>query len=164
MTQHDEESRDVDPQLPPSFGFLDDQLSFYIRLIEMAVSRDIDRSLKDMSFSRRKGAITALFMIARHPGLRIGAFAQASQIDKSLGTKIVDELVTGGFVEKRPDEQDGRATGLYITSQGLDAADALEALVKSQSQSFFLNLMSQEEHDIVIDILRRAFQKLRTNT
>ncbi|MDQ2068130.1 MarR family winged helix-turn-helix transcriptional regulator [Xinfangfangia sp. CPCC 101601] len=145
----------------PSLGFLDDQLSFYIRIIEMAVSRNLDQRLRAMNFTARKGTITALFLIARHPGVRVGTIAQTSQLDKSLGTKIVDELVVGGFVEKRPDERDGRATGLYITAKGLELADQLEIVATDQSKSFFLGIMSQEEHDTVIDILRRAFLTMR---
>lgn len=147
--------------LQPMLGFLDDQLSFYIRILEMAVTRDLDLSLKKMNFSRRKGTITTLFLIARQPGIRVGTIARACQIDKSLGTKIVDELVASGMVEKRPDDFDGRATGLFITPAGLNAIDCLEPLIAEQSRNFFQKIMTQEEHDIVIDILRRAFHKLR---
>lgn len=144
-----------------SYGFLDEQLSFYIRVIEMMVSRDLDMALKQINFSCRKGTITALFLITRHPGLRVSAIAQASQIDKSLATKIVDELTGCGLIEKRPDEHDGRATSLYVTPAGLDVADRLEKLVAGQSREFFLKIMTQQEHDTVLDILRRAFEKLR---
>lgn len=142
-------------------GVLDGLLSFYVRVFEIAVSRHLDDRLAPLGFTGRKGTISSLLLIARHGGIRATTIATLLGIDKSITVKTVDELQHKKLVSRRSAVDDKRAQELFVTQKGADLAEKLEKLIVAHSDEFFANLMTREEHDIVVDIFRRAFNRLR---
>jgi DNA-binding MarR family transcriptional regulator len=60
----------------------------------------------------------ALFFLARNDGALIGEIAEALDLAPSAMTGLADRLSKGGLAQRRRDEQDGRATRLYLTDAG----------------------------------------------
>ncbi len=144
------------------FGALDGQLSFYIRLIETLVSRHLDAHLRDLEYCRRKGTISTMVVIARHPGVRATSIAARLHMDKSIIVKIVDDLIGHGLIVRKTAPEDRRAFELHPTDKGRKVATQMEEMVICHSGDFFAQIMSREEHDLVVDILRRALEKLES--
>ncbi|WP_245159001.1 MarR family winged helix-turn-helix transcriptional regulator [Blastococcus sp. TF02A-35] len=60
--------------------------------------------------------------------LRCSALAVRAGIDVSVASRQVAALERAGYVERRPDPQDGRASLLRITARGLEALTTSRAL------------------------------------
>lgn len=142
-------------------GVLDELLSFYVRTLEIAVSRHLEDRLAPLGFTGRKGRISSLLLVARHPGIRVTTIATLLHVDKSITVKIVGELVRSKLIVRKSAADDRRAQALFVTPKGTELADKLECLIVAHSDEFFADLMTREEHDIALKILRKAFNRLR---
>jgi MarR family transcriptional regulator, 2-MHQ and catechol-resistance regulon repressor len=60
----------------------------------------------------------ALEMLVEHGPMRLGGLVERLFLDKSTTSRVVSSLVKKGYVEQRPDADDGRATALHVTASG----------------------------------------------
>ncbi|ORE98897.1 MarR family transcriptional regulator [Aurantimonas sp. 22II-16-19i] len=140
-------------------GVLDDTLSFFIRSLNLAVTRDLDARLGGMEVARGTGKITALFLIGRHPGIRPSIIASAAMKDRSAMARILDDMHRHGLIRRETGRgEDGRVQALYLTDKGETLAAEVKAIVR-QSRDFFHD-MSDEEYAQVIDLLRGIYWRV----
>lgn len=65
------------------------------------------------------GSMSALVTLAAHEyGLRLGELAEAEGVAPPTLTRIVKALERDGYVERRPDPDDGRAQRVTLSAQG----------------------------------------------
>lgn len=140
---------------------LENTLSFYVRVLDMAVSRDLDRRLRDLEVARGKGKITALFLIDSHPGIRPSVLADLTRKDRSAMGRILDSFEAHGLITRRISTEDNRAQELFITPKGAALAAKVRTIVVDQSESFFNRIIPPKEQAVLIDILKRAYRRLR---
>jgi MarR family 2-MHQ and catechol resistance regulon transcriptional repressor len=99
----------------------------------------------------------ALEALVDHGPLRLGDLAGRLFLDKSTTSRVVRTLVKKGYVEQRPDADDGRATALSATRAGRNlCARIVGDLVDQQKQ-----LLADLAPDIragVVDVIRRLAQ------
>jgi DNA-binding MarR family transcriptional regulator len=69
--------------------------------------------------------LTALAVMAAAGPMRLGALASRLGVQVSTMSRIVDIMVTSGWVERRPDEADHRACVIGLTSRGSALLDAV---------------------------------------
>jgi DNA-binding MarR family transcriptional regulator len=69
--------------------------------------------------------LTALAVMAATGPMRLGALASRLGVQVSTMSRIVDIMVTSGWVERRPDEADHRACVIGLTSRGSALLDAV---------------------------------------
>jgi DNA-binding MarR family transcriptional regulator len=146
-------TRDVD------LDILENTLSFYIRSINLAVSRDLDERLDGLEVARGTGKITTLLMVDRHPGIRPSIIAKMSLHDRSAMARLVDQMEEQGLLKRSVSAEDGRAQELFITRKGAALADRVRGLVNKQSREFF-HFVSKDEQKLVIGILRRIYRRI----
>ena len=139
-------------------GVLDGTLSFFIRALNLAVTRDLDARLEGMEVARGTGKITALFLIDRHPGIRPSVIAAAAMKDRSAMARILDDMEKNGLIRREPDPEDGRVQALHLTEKGKTASQEVQAIVR-QSRDFFHDI-SDEEYAHVIDLLRGLYWRI----
>lgn len=138
---------------------LEDTLSFYIRSINIAVSRDLDEKLEGLDVAQGTGKITTLFLVDGNPGIRPSTIAQVIFKDRSAMGRLVDQMEGHGLLRRQIAPEDSRAQALYITDKGAQLAENVRRLVTLQSREFFSE-MTDEEHDLVLDILRRTYRRI----
>ncbi len=63
-------------------------------------------------------AFPLLFTLVREGPRRQGELAELTFLDPSTVSRHIGQLVRSGFVERRPDPQDGRAVHLAVTDEG----------------------------------------------
>jgi DNA-binding MarR family transcriptional regulator len=63
---------------------------------------------------------SVLVPLFEEDGLRMGELARRSRLAKQTMTTMVRLVERAGFVERRPDEADARATRVYLTRRGRD--------------------------------------------
>ncbi|WP_209325954.1 MarR family winged helix-turn-helix transcriptional regulator [Brevibacterium renqingii] len=61
-----------------------------------------------------------LFERVSPEGSRLTELAESAQLTKQSAAYLVDELITGGFLRRSPDPEDGRAKLITITDRGYE--------------------------------------------
>lgn len=67
----------------------------------------------------------ALHFIGRNPGLSVAELLGFLKITKQSLNRVLNDLLTGGFVERKTGMQDRRTRRLYLTTEGKVLADAV---------------------------------------
>lgn len=140
---------------------LENVLSFYIRVIDTSVSRDLDARLANLEVAKGKGKITALLLIDSHPGIRPSVVAELAFRDRSAMGRILDTLEHQGLIFRKTSVEDSRAQELYITPKGAALAVKVRTIAVQQSEDFFDKIIPRDEQAVLIDILKRAYGRLR---
>lgn len=153
------------PAKPPTsvtdvdLDVLENTLSFYIRTVNIAVSRDLDARLDGLDVARGTGKITTLLLVDSHPGIRPSVIAQLIFKDRSAMGKLVDQMEAHGLLTRTVSAEDSRALELYITPKGAQLAQKIRGLVTKQSADFF-EFIPEDEQKQLMDILRRAYRRI----
>lgn len=140
---------------------LENMLSFYVRVMDSVLSRDLDERLKELEVARGKGKITALFLIDSHPGIRPSVIAELAMKDRSATGRILDDFNAHGLITRKVSEHDSRAQNLFITEKGAALAAKVRAIVVDQSEDFFDHIIPRDEQEQLMGILKRAYLRLR---
>ncbi|WJH41478.1 MarR family transcriptional regulator [Aliirhizobium terrae] len=138
---------------------LEDILSYYIRTLNIAVSRDLDEKLDGLEVAKGTGKITTLLLVDRHPGIRPSAIAELILRDRSAMVRVIDQMEEHGLLTRRTDGDDNRAQGLFITRKGRDLAATIRPIVVKQSRDFFPDI-TDDEHRLLISILSRTYRRI----
>ncbi len=67
----------------------------------------------------------ALYFIARRPGLTVAELLAILRITKQSLARVLNDLLDGGYVERRPAPSDRRMRQLRLTGKGADLDAAL---------------------------------------
>ncbi|QZO06497.1 MarR family winged helix-turn-helix transcriptional regulator [Agrobacterium vitis] len=138
---------------------LENVLSYYIRTINMAVSRDLDQKLGKLEVAKGTGKITTLLLVDSHPGIRSSSIAQLILKDRSAMVRLVDQMEEQELLRREVDDDDNRAQGLFITPKGAALAKRVRPLVVKQSRDFFPDI-TDEEHQMLISVLGRTYRRI----
>ncbi|RUU28578.1 MarR family winged helix-turn-helix transcriptional regulator [Mesorhizobium sp. M6A.T.Ce.TU.016.01.1.1] len=137
---------------------LEDTLSFYIRSINIALSRDLDDRLEGLDVARGTGKITTLLLVDSHPGIRPSVIAQLIMRDRSAMGRLVDQMTEHDLLTREAAADDGRAQELHITEKGADLARKVRKIATKQSSDFFAGV-PEEDQKRLLDILRRVYRR-----
>jgi DNA-binding MarR family transcriptional regulator len=102
-----------------------------------------------------------LLPLERDGAQRCSALAATAGIDVSVASRQIAVLERSGYVERRPDPLDGRASLLSLTAAGTDAIAATRAL----RQEWALGALSSWDEDdarTLTDLLDRLVADLET--
>lgn len=119
------------------FGFLIHDVSRLRRIV-------IDRALKPVGITRSQWWV--LSFLGRRDGMTQTALALDLDLTKVAVGGLLDRMEGSGFVERRPDQRDGRIKRVYLTSAGTRFLGTIRA-----------NIQKVEE-DILGDIDEAALQ------
>ena len=122
-----------------NLDILDDTLSFYLRALGIAVSRDWESRLEGLDAVRGTGRVTALFLIANHPGIRPSVIADVSMKDRSEMGRVLDGLEASGLICRR-------------------TVDELRRRVRA-SRAFFHDV-PDDDYAQVMDLLRKIYWRV----
>lgn len=87
-----------------------------------------DRVLETYGFGRAHHRV--LHFVYRHPGLMVAELLTILDITKQSLSRVLRELVAGGFIEQRPGAEDRRQRLLHLTETGAALAEELLNLQK----------------------------------
>lgn len=135
-------TRDLDTGL--RFGFLIHDVS---RLRRVAV----DRALKPLGITRAQWWVLAF--LSRRDGMTQTALAADLDLTKVAIGGLLDRMETAGFVERRADENDGRARRVYLTRAGSRMVSAIRASVETVEMEI-LSRISNADLEQAIETLR----------
>lgn len=139
-------------------GVLDETLSFFIRSINIAVTRDLNDRLDGLDLARGTGKITTLFLVENHPGIRPSVIADVIFKDRSAMGRLVDDMIEAGLIRREVAESDQRAQALFLTGKGAELAVSVRAIVQ-QSRDFFAGT-DDADHAEVLRLLRKIYWRV----
>ena len=101
-----------------------DDLAMLMRTGYHRVMEYVQARLEQLGFDDIRPAHMAIFQNLGPEGARIGELAERAKLTNQSVGYLVDYLEEHGYVERRPDPRNRRATLVCFTERGWDEADA----------------------------------------
>ncbi|MGW8528911.1 MarR family winged helix-turn-helix transcriptional regulator [Nocardiopsis sp. NPDC055824] len=141
-------------------GHEDDEVAeLLVRLIN--ISNRLARYAAHATGERTSPATWRALSVLREKGpLRLGVLADHCRVRQPTMTVIVDSLLSSGYVERRPDPDDGRANLHELTAEGEAALDDWRSRIGSALTPLFTDL-SEHERTLLADSVRLLDGRLR---
>jgi DNA-binding MarR family transcriptional regulator len=119
------------------------------------VVRRIADNLADAGFDDIRPAHTAVFQHIKAEGSRLSELAQSAQITKQSMGYLVDYLEERGYVERKADRSDRRASLIFLTERGWNQIRAALAIIASIEEEWARSLGTRD-----MEQLRRHLARL----
>lgn len=136
------------------FGTL---LSFYVRSVNLLVSKDLDEQTAELGLSGGTGKISTILLVGANPGIRPSVIAYFIRKDRSAMGKLLEQMERGGFIEQRVSRVERRARELYLTPKGQAIVQRTRDVVRRQDKDFFAPL-DAGERDQLLGLLRKVYE------
>lgn len=113
-----------------------------IAVLHRHMMKLLDRELAPLDLGH--GRYLYLFSLYNFDGRKQQELANIIGADKAACTRALSRLEKVGLVERRADQQDRRATRVFLTSKGRELRPRLEAALEN-SISSFTRLLEKDE-------------------
>jgi DNA-binding MarR family transcriptional regulator len=97
------------------------RLTYLFRVLLQQVGAEIDQRLAEAGFDDIRSGYAKVFPFIPRAGIQVSALAVKAGVRKQTMAQAVDGLERAGYVERRPDPNDGRARLVFLTERGLAA-------------------------------------------
>jgi DNA-binding MarR family transcriptional regulator len=104
----------------------------------------------------------ALVYVSHYEGIRQVQLAEMLDIQPITLARLIDQLAEDNLVERRPDPQDRRAYGLYLTKSAGQCLDKIDIEVKRVKEKALQGL-TPEQISIMMDALLVMHTNLLTD-
>ena len=158
------------PQVPRTaditgvdLDILSDLLSFYIRVINLVLGRDLDGKMRGTPVARGTGKISTLLLVAANPGIRPSVIAHFNMKDRSAMVRILGQLRRAGLLRQSVSATERRAHELHLTAKGHALVHQVRDIATRQSEAFF-SMLSAEERRTLRTILEKVYQTVTAGT
>lgn len=103
-------------------------LSYMIARVDRIISKMLSERLKDLNITLPQ--FTALSVLAAKGSLSNAKLAERSFIKPQSTNKILQDLLSQGWIEKQSDPSHGRRILIHVTPQGFEILSNCRAIVK----------------------------------
>lgn len=134
-------------------------LGILLREPFQAVVRRVSEGLAAAGFDDLRPAHSAVFQHIDANGSRLTDLAERAQVTKQSMGYLVDHLERRGYLERRRDPNDRRATLICLTQRGWDQVGTALAIITTLEEEWAQELGSKR-----IEQLRDTLTKLRNAT
>jgi len=124
------------PALPGSARAEKPNVGVLLRGPFQEVVRRVSVGLAEAGFDDVRPAHTAVFQHIEADGSRLTDLADRAQITKQSMGYLVDYLEQHGYVERRPDTRDRRATRICLTERGWSQVRAALGIIAALEQEW----------------------------
>lgn len=133
---------------------LSDAISYYIRVLNLWVSRDLEKKLEGTPVVGGTGKISTLFIVEHQPGITASEVRQFAGKDAPAMTRLTEKLIADGLLERRADPETKRRQQLFITEAGRAVLDDVRAVIGREAEEAFW-MLTPEEHAQTVALLRK---------
>jgi DNA-binding MarR family transcriptional regulator len=132
-------------------GILPDLIGYQLRLAQLAVFRDFERTVGDLGIS--PGRVGVLVLVSGNPGITQSRLAEAVGLDRSTLVPVLDALERRGLVERRRGK-DRRTNGLWLTVTGKRLLIRVKQRITAHERRM-VSGMSDDERTQLVALLAR---------
>lgn len=133
-----------------NFGFLLHEVTRLMR-------RNLGRRMSDLGLTQAQWR--ALAYLRRCEGLHQNALADALEVRPITLTRLIDRLQAAGWVERRPDPADRRASRLYLTEAAQPILAEMD-IRATQTRTEVMAGLSAAERKQLLELLSKTKQNL----
>jgi DNA-binding MarR family transcriptional regulator len=141
-------SRTEEPALPGSAGDEHPNLGILLRIPLQEVVRRVSTGLAEAGFKDLRPAHTAVFQHIDAGGSRLTDLAERAQITKQSMGYLVDYLEQRGYLERRADPSDRRASLICLTERGWAEIHAALAIIATLESEWTHTLGAQRMNEL----------------
>jgi DNA-binding MarR family transcriptional regulator len=152
-------------QTPKTTNYLDidfdvfgELLSFFVRSVNLIVSRDLDQKMEKFSLAGGTGKISTILLVGANPGIRPSVLAHFIQKDRSAMGKLIERMERSGLLEQKISPTERRARELYLTEKGRALMPKVRAQILRQDEDFF-GMLAPEERRHLLALLRKIYSR-----
>lgn len=127
-------------------GILPDLIGYQLRLAQVALFRDFERTVGDLGIS--PGRVGVLVLVDANPGLTQSRLAKAVELDRSTMVPVLDDLEQRGLLERRQGT-DRRTNGLWLTPLGKKFLARVKRRIAAHEQRLVGGLSAKEREQLV---------------
>lgn len=132
-------------------GILPDLIGYQLRLAQLAVFRDFERTVGDLGIS--PGRFGVLVLVNGNPGITQSRLAEAVGLDRSTLVPVLDGLERRDLVERRRGK-DRRTNGLWLTASGKRLLSRVKRRIAAHEHRM-VSGMSDTERGQLVALLAR---------
>jgi DNA-binding MarR family transcriptional regulator len=140
------------PIRPINVGLLPNLLGYNVRRAQIALWRDLTRSLGDAEVP--PAVFSLLVLVEANPGIAQIELANQLDVDKATIVGLVNRLQRQKWVTRNQSTVDRRRQGILLTALGQRELDSLRQIM-IEHEARFTRLFSQEELAQLFTYLRR---------
>lgn len=126
--------------------------------IFMHISRFLNQNLKAEHIDLTKDQWTLMAILWQKDGISQQTLADATGRDKPSITRLLNNIQKAGFIQRKPDKEDGRKKRILLTKKGKDIQEKVVAVVDNTFQTITKGLSPDE-----ITSIRKAFKIIYQN-
>lgn len=128
----------------------------------LTINELVSEGLADRGFTDLRPAHAAIGQHIADHGSRVTELAQRAQVTKPTVVYLVNDLERLGYVERRPDPEDGRAKLVCLTERGAQAQQAAREIVAEIEQDWS-SLLGRRDFATLRELLQRLHEALWPN-
>jgi DNA-binding MarR family transcriptional regulator len=132
------------PALPGSSRHEHPNLGILLRIPFQEVVRRVSAGLAEAGFADLRPAHTAVFQHIDVDGSRLTDLAERAQITKQSMGYLVDYLEQHGYLERRPDPSDRRASLVCLTERGWAQIQTALAIIATLEEDWTRTLGNEQ--------------------
>ena len=106
--------------------------------------------------------LRALAVLSVHNGILIGELAVYSVVEQSTLSRALDGLENDRLIERKANQDDGRASHVYLTDAGREAHRRLWPLMLVASEAMFKGI-SHADRKTLLNTLQKMLRNIRKN-
>lgn len=129
-------------------------ISYYIRILNLWVSRDLEKKFAGLPVAGGTGKISTLFIVLHQPGITAAEIARFAAKDPPAMTRLVEKLIEDQLLDRRTDPNIKRRQQLFITDTGRAVLDEVRDIVGREPEEAFW-MLSADEHAQAVKLLRK---------
>lgn len=135
-------------------------ISLLLRLLYQQHAQDVEAALSEAGFGDLRPAHANVFPFVPAEGISVSELAELARVRKQTMAQAVEQLERMGYVERRPNPDDGRSRLVFLTDRGASVKPVTHATAARVEQRW-AELTSPEELDALRATLMRLLTELR---
>jgi DNA-binding MarR family transcriptional regulator len=127
-------------------GVLPELIGYQLRLAQIAVFRDFERTVGTLGIS--PGRVGVLVLVDANPGITQSRLAEAVGLDRSTLVPVLDGLERRSLLERRQGT-DRRTNGLWLTPAGKRFLGRVKRRIAAHEQRLVSTMTAKERAQLV---------------
>jgi DNA-binding MarR family transcriptional regulator len=132
-------------------------IGYKLRRAQLYVFQDFLESFSQLKL--RPTEFSVLALIARNPGQKQSAIAEALGIKRANFVALMDELERRGLAERRKDPSDRRSHALHLTPEGRRFVARMATTWRDHESRLIAKLGGPTARDTLIELLDRILEE-----
>lgn len=129
----------------------DQSIGFVLNDVARLLRRNFNRSVQDLGLTQTQWQ--AIAHIARNQGMKQSELAEILEVQPISVGRLIDRMELAGWVERRPDPDDRRATNLYLTARCDPILTKMKKTATAVRARALVGIPEKEQHILMEKLL-----------